>query len=569
MKIFDMHIHANNTKPDPEALLNNMQKAGVWGGCIFSNKPKLSGHRDGTNYANGTSFDERLKEVLEWTKGYEDRLFPVLWIHPDEENIIENIHKAVGMGIDGFKFICNEYYVYEDKCMELLREIAKLGKPVFFHSGILWGGEVDSSKYNRPLNWEAVMEIEGLRFSMGHCSWPWIDECIAMYGKFLNSLIYRNTAEMFFDLTPGTPKIYREELLTKLYTIGYDVGNNVLYGTDAVAENYNFEWASMWIKKDGDIMNKLGVSKDNLELLYHKNLMRFLGKTNEKTEHMSPISDASNEWTPVNKSTKEIICNWYKKLDFAKKYDDEFYEALEEVKISDAITAENYNIKEKDGKRNLLSYLYMCDELSKKYAEKGISEDILLDTLKDIVIWTEKWSDLKNELYLGELLWLSRHMNMKLFKLGRLQFCMAEAEHDIPNKGITKGDNVIEIHIPEGEPLDMDECKKSIEFAKRFFEEYFPEFKYQYFTTKTWLLDDTLKDLLPFDSNILKFQSLFEIISKEKSDAILGYVFKRNTNRNNVRNSVCNSSFAVKVKERVLAGGDFYESLGVIRRLGD
>lgn len=300
MKIFDMHIHANNTNPDPEALLNKMQKAGIWGGCIFSNRPKLSGNRAGTSYVNGTSFEERLDEVIQWTKGYENRLFPVMWIHPDEENIMENIHKAVEKGIDGFKFICNEYYVYEDKCMKLLREIAKLGKPVFFHSGILWGGEASSSKYNRPLNWEAVMEIEGLRFSMGHCSWPWIDECIAMYGKFLNSLIYRNTAEMFFDLTPGTPRIYREELLTKLYTVGYDVGNNVMFGTDAVAGDYNSEWTSMWLKKDGEILDKIGVSNKNLELMYHDNLLRFLGKTDTKVNHISPASDAVHEWKPFD-----------------------------------------------------------------------------------------------------------------------------------------------------------------------------------------------------------------------------------------------------------------------------
>lgn len=300
MKIFDMHIHANNTKPDPEALLNNMQKAGVWGGCIFSNRPELQGDRDGTAYVYGTSFEDRLKEVMDWTEGYEDRLFPVLWIHPDEENITDNIHKAVDAGIVGFKMICNDYYVYEEKSMKILKEIARLQKPVFFHSGILWGGEVDSSKYNRPLNWEAIMGIEGLKFSMGHCSWPWIDECIAMYGKFLNSLTYRNTAEMFFDITPGTPKIYREELLTKLYTVGYDVGNNVMFGTDAAAENYNSEWTSMWIKKDGEILEKLGVSQKNIELLYYDNLLRFLGKSDIKIKHMSPVSDAAHEWSPVD-----------------------------------------------------------------------------------------------------------------------------------------------------------------------------------------------------------------------------------------------------------------------------
>ncbi len=62
---------------------------------------------------------------------------------------------------------------------------------------------------------------------MGHCSWPWYDECIALYGKFLNALEKDGAPEMFFDLTPGTPVIYRRDLLTKLFTVGYDVPDNI------------------------------------------------------------------------------------------------------------------------------------------------------------------------------------------------------------------------------------------------------------------------------------------------------------------------------------------------------
>ena len=67
------------------------------------------------------------------------------------------------------------------------KEIAKLNVPVIFHTGILWDGRV-SSNYNRPLHWESLLPITNLRFSMGHCSWPWVDECIALYGKFLKSV---------------------------------------------------------------------------------------------------------------------------------------------------------------------------------------------------------------------------------------------------------------------------------------------------------------------------------------------------------------------------------------------
>ena len=120
-----MHIHARGTKPNPEALLKDMEKAGVYGGCVFSNHP-IEGKESG-----GTPFEERLSEVLGWTKGYEDRLFPVLWIHPDEENIIEKVHIAADAGIAAFKMICQGYYVYDNKCMKLIREIASLKSRLF------------------------------------------------------------------------------------------------------------------------------------------------------------------------------------------------------------------------------------------------------------------------------------------------------------------------------------------------------------------------------------------------------------------------------------------------------
>ena len=102
MKVFDMHIHANASKPEPKRLLEQMAAGGAYGGCIFSNQPALPSGGTNTIFATGTGFQERLDEVLAWTKDAQDRLFPVLWIHPDEENILENIERAVDAGISGF-----------------------------------------------------------------------------------------------------------------------------------------------------------------------------------------------------------------------------------------------------------------------------------------------------------------------------------------------------------------------------------------------------------------------------------------------------------------------------------
>lgn len=558
MKIFDMHIHARKTTPNPEYLLSQMEKNGVYGGCVFSTKPKENSEK------YGLSFEERIEEVLAWSKGYEDRIYPILWVHPYEENIIEKLHIAKEKGICGFKIMCSNYYIYEEQCIKVLEEIARMDLPVIFHTGILWDGQVSSS-YNRPLNWEALLNIKGLRFSMGHCSWPWIDECIAMYGKFMNSGLKGETAEMFFDITPGTPEIYREELFVKLFEIGYDVGDNIMFGTDSNAKDYSEVWASKWLEIDGKIMDKLGVSKLCRQKMYYDNLLRFLGKRDVKVEHLKPQEDDAHVWAAENPEVKTIIKKWYKTLGFSKDFDNEFKEALAEIKISDAITIENYK-EEKDGKRNLLSFLFMCERLKERYEEKGIPEEILVATLKDIVIWTNTWSDIKNELYLGECEWLSHHLSMKLFRLGRLQFCMGKAECDIPEIGVKKGDNVMEVHIPEDGAFPKEECDKSFAMAKEFFAKYYPEFEYKCFTCHSWLLDETLGEILKPTSNILSFAGRFTPVHSEESDAILRYVFSWDMNRRKVGKAEATSSFAQKVKERALSGGKFYSTYGVIEK---
>jgi len=259
----------------------------------------------------------------------------------------------------------------------------------------------------------------------------------------------------------------------------------------------------------------------------------------------------------------KIIEKWYKKLNFSSKYDVEFYDALNETMIED-VNIRQYDITEKDGKRNFLSFLYMCEELSEKYAQKGIPEEILLDTLADLVRWLDIWSEEKGELYLGEIAWLQNHISMNLFKLGRLQFAFGKARSDVTEKNIKKGDNVIEVHIPASGPLIKEECEQSFEKAKEFFKKFYPKYEYKCFTCHSWLMDETLKKLLKPESNILLFQNMFEVFNPEESYDILKYVFQWGTTKETLNSYVATSMFAKRVQEWVNEGKIFYSALGVI-----
>jgi predicted TIM-barrel fold metal-dependent hydrolase len=159
--------------------------------------------------------------------------------------------------------------------MQVWERIAKTNKPILFHSGILYGNG-PWSQFNRPVGFEPLMEIPKLRYAMAHVSWPWCDECLAVYG-FWQSRKNRGTtsAEMFIDTTPGTPRIYRREVFSKIYSIGYDIENNLIFGTDCNS-NYSSEYAKQILAMDKDALDNAGVSAEQREKYYSKNMLRFL-----------------------------------------------------------------------------------------------------------------------------------------------------------------------------------------------------------------------------------------------------------------------------------------------------
>ncbi len=278
--ILDGHIHVGKRGDDPAGLVGRLKEAGIEGGVVISLSPTTDDGPDDPG--------ERLDDVLRRTAGHE-MLFPFFWIDPLHPGAPDQVAAAVERGVAGFKVIPHNHLPGDDRAMLVYRLIADAGKPLLFHSGILWDGR-PSGNFCRPCNFEALLEVDGLRFALAHISWPWVDECIAVYGKFLNAYSSRPdlSVEMFIDLTPGTPPIYRRDALTKLFTVGYDVANNVLFGLDSSTEDYNVAWANEWIERDNAIYAELGLDEAARRKVYADNLLRFVGATTDKIVHKTP-----------------------------------------------------------------------------------------------------------------------------------------------------------------------------------------------------------------------------------------------------------------------------------------
>jgi len=282
MRILDGHIHIiEGGVPHPE-MVNRMQQAGVSGGVVISRPPAAF-----SAVASPAPAAARMEEATAWAFSGPE-LYPFFWIDPLEADALEQVEMAVAGGATGFKIICNSYEPGDPRAMPVYRAIARQDRPILFHSGILWDGRA-SSRYCRPVLFEELLEVEGLKFALAHVSWPWYDECIAVYGKFLNAATRRSelNVEMFIDITPGTPRSYRQDMITKLLTVGYDIERNLIFGTDCVTHNYDVKWTTEWIERDTGLLNGLEVEQQVVEDIYANNLLRFLG-SGASTDRRSP-----------------------------------------------------------------------------------------------------------------------------------------------------------------------------------------------------------------------------------------------------------------------------------------
>ena len=275
----------------------------------------------------------------------------------------------------------------------------------------------------------------------------------------------------------------------------------------------------------------------------------------------------NNATVKTNPKVRETIIKWYKRIGFSEKYDGEFYAALDEIYVPEDTSIDRYDETSTEGKRNLLSLLYMCEALERGYAERGIPDNILDETVKDIRIWTDIWSDIKGELFLGQVFWLKYHLTMKLFRVGRLQFCHTMAEKEYPEHGIKKTDGTLDVHIPADGRLDIDECHRSFAMAKEFYAKYYPEKQYTYFNCHSWLLDDTLKKYLPADSNIVRFGDMFEKISSHEAYDLFRYIYRWNIkNKELLAEHTPTSRLGKVIKDAAMSGERFYDTLGIIKK---
>ncbi len=284
------------------------------------------------------------------------------------------------------------------------------------------------------------------------------------------------------------------------------------------------------------------------------------------------------------KRSKEIFLKIYSNEDLANKIEKYINKNKTKIRIYLLFCKKNrweIFLKQKPMMKLALVYAFL-PTVWDRYKEKGICEEIFWDTMSDIKIWIIDHKDRTNEDGLYELHWIMHHMNLNIFKIGRLQyqklFWYYKTPYSKDGNKINFGDKIINMHISRGEKLDFEACEKSLQMAKEFFTKYFPEYPNNKFMCHSWLLYPHNRDFMPENSNILKFQKLFEIVESKESPQqtylwLYGKKFKTADLMKNKKETGSygyvdkipqKSSLQKSTAEYIKNGGTFGEGLGVI-----
>ncbi len=256
--VYDSHIHLmpiHKKEDTPAEFKAKAAEAGIGGGLLFSYPPEGS-----SLWKDLPQMDwrTRIDNVLDFCAKLGDTFYPTFFWNPIAENACEQLDYAKNAGIRALKVLCSTHYPAEG--LKAYCHAAELRLPIVFHSGILWDGVV-SSDFNRPGRFECMLDVPGCRFALAHVSWPWTDECIALYGKIRDAQRgkYRGdeVPEMYVDCSPGAADIFREDIFRKFVLLRCGIEDRLMFAVDSYANDYNVEWAKYTLNFDDQMFRTL------------------------------------------------------------------------------------------------------------------------------------------------------------------------------------------------------------------------------------------------------------------------------------------------------------------------
>lgn len=264
MRIWDCHCHLRGDETG-DYVLAQMDAAGIERVNLFSRYPGRG--RGADEQVSAAEVRETIEHVAAVQSTDPSRIYGLVFANPRADNVVEETERGLtDLGLRGVKLIPDHWYPGDDLLQPLYAKVAELGKPIQFHSGILYGFG-DSSRFCQPVNYEPLLHHPTLRFSLAHISWPWVDECLAVFGRFRAAAGYRSPdCQMWIDTCRGTPDAWREEALRK--AVPFVGVERLMFGVDGTPGSMA-EQSPVHVRKDLDLLRSvLGLSQAQIETYF-------------------------------------------------------------------------------------------------------------------------------------------------------------------------------------------------------------------------------------------------------------------------------------------------------------
>lgn len=210
--------------------------------------------------------------------------------------------------------------------------------------------------------------------------------------------------------------------------------------------------------------------------------------------------------------------------------------------------------EDKNGYKTLRVLLTSACGTYERYKEKGIPENVFIDTLKCFTRFSREHKESFGEYGFDRGFWVGRQLSLQLFRLGELEYELTELE----------GRNAISVHIPSDADLSDKKLSESIVFSKNFLQKFFPDYVDAPYFCFSWLLAPALENMLSPSSKIARFRKFFTVTKcDETSESYRQWVFKNPLLA--PEDFPEKTSLQRNIKQHVLAGGKIGEGFGFLR----
>lgn len=189
------------------------------------------------------------------------------------------------------------------------------------------------------------------------------------------------------------------------------------------------------------------------------------------------------------------------------------------------------------------------------YRKKGISDEIYFATMKCYSRFIDETYKRTGRYYFDREWWTTRQAGCHLFRIDELEYEIVRKENEI----------TIGIHIPSDADFSPSAVDRSLENARRFFIQYYPETEGAEYCCESWLLDGQLRGMVRENANIVSFQNRFEILDEGTAGTdFIEWVFQRNSADTDYAEFPENTSLQRNLKKHLLAGGVIRSAYGKI-----